>query len=153
MANEEEKGGGGSVFDGLVENNTKQRPSLYYNMGVYVLLYNRIKNDLMNNNSYGDPTAFDTQINDKIRKGLSGSPDEVRTFLSKYKLDNIIKIYEHILFVFNFNVSARLGHAFLEVLLPSLRFAGLWLLALQQDDITYQHPHILNVHLFHLLPQ
>lgn len=96
MPEEGKSGGGGSssVFDGLVENNTKQRPSLYYNMGVYVILYNRIKNDLMNNNPYGDPTAFDTQINNKIRAGLSGSPAEVRAFLSQYKLDNIIKIYD-----------------------------------------------------------
>lgn len=73
--------------------NTQKDPRDYYNIAAYVVLYNKIKGNMFNEFK-GDSTVFDSQINQKIRDGLSGTPAEVREFLSKMGLDDLIKVYD-----------------------------------------------------------
>ncbi len=83
-----------SPFSNHIEANAKRDPQYYYNLGVYVMLYNRIRCDLMNKNPSGNSAAFDVEINDIIKKGLSGSKAEVEAFLHKFDYDGILMTYD-----------------------------------------------------------
>ena len=82
-----------SVFYPHIETNTRVKPHVYYNLGVYVTLYNRIRGDLQNNFD-GDLSTFDTVINEKIKEGLTGSRAEVEAFLDQYGYKGMIKLYD-----------------------------------------------------------
>lgn len=82
----------GSPFYPYVATNTRQKPYVYYNIGVYVTLYNRIRGDLQNNFD-GDLATFDTVINEKIREGLTGPKAKVEAFLKQYGYEGIVKLY------------------------------------------------------------
>ena len=82
-----------SVFYPHIETNTRVKPHVYYNLGVYVTLYNRIRGDLQNNFD-GDLSTFDTVINEKIKEGLTGSKAEVEAFLDQYGYKGMIKLYD-----------------------------------------------------------
>lgn len=97
MADEKAPSGGGSPYSGspfyqYVETNTVNKPYVYYNLGVYVTLYNRIRGDLQNNFD-GDLATFDTVINEKIREGLRGDKAHVEAFLQKFNCVGLVKTY------------------------------------------------------------
>ncbi len=81
-----------SPFYPHVATNTRQKPYVYYNIGVYTTLYNRIRGDLQNNFD-GDLSTFDTVINEKIREGLTGPKAKVEAFLKQYGYEGIVKLY------------------------------------------------------------
>ena len=83
-----------SPFKNHIEANVKRDPQFYYNLGVYVMLYNRIRGDLMNKRPDGASSAFDTEINEIIQKGLTGDRAHVEAFLDKYKVKGILSTYD-----------------------------------------------------------
>ncbi len=98
MAEEKSSGGqssqyASSPFYPHVQTNTRQKPHVYYLLGVYTTLYNRIKGDLQNNFD-GDLSTFDTVINAKIKEGLTGSKSKVEAFLKQYGYEGIVKLYD-----------------------------------------------------------
>ena len=82
-----------SPFYEGIKSNTKVKPYVYYNIGVYTTLYNRIKGDLQNNFE-GDLSTFDIVINEKIKKGLTGTKEEVENWLDQYGYRGILKLYD-----------------------------------------------------------
>lgn len=83
-----------SPFVKFIDANVKRSPYFYYNMGAFVVLYNRIKADLMNKKPGGGSTAFDTEIFEIIKDGMSGTKAEIDAFLDKFNVKGIISTYD-----------------------------------------------------------
>lgn len=83
----------GSALYKFIETNTQVKPDVYYNIGVFAVLYNRMKGDLQNQFD-GDLSKFDTEIIGHIKDKLSKPKAEVEEWLKGLGYEGILKVYD-----------------------------------------------------------
>ena len=83
----------GSALYKFIETNTQVKPDVYYNIGVFAVLYNRMKGDLQNQFE-GDLSKFDTEIIGHIKDKLSKPKAEVEEWLKGLNYEGILKVYD-----------------------------------------------------------